>query len=109
MCLAMRAVPAWWLEAALTIDPDAWKKKGPLRVATSAMIARKDRIRFMMLLCLLERKQADDTRSHIPAITGGCARNRMGPGDQITGVSVRGKGRQKKTIREAYIGQKPTI
>jgi len=28
------------LEATLAIDPDAWKKKGQLRVATSTMTAR---------------------------------------------------------------------
>jgi hypothetical protein len=46
MCLTATDELAWW-SAAFAIDPDAWKKKGPLRVATSAMIARKDRIFFI--------------------------------------------------------------
>ena len=67
------------LEAAFASDPAPipWSA-GPLRLATSAMAARKQRI-FFMDTPFLFALQASDVRFTYPCSRRGCARNRMGP------------------------------
>lgn len=90
----------WWLKAAFVSDAEAIPdNENPLRVAISAMAARKHRIFFMILL-FMPAFQASNGRFIYPLQSQGMFRNRMGPSDYK--VSISGKLRQMNTIWVTY-------
>ena len=106
-CPAATDEPAWW-PAAFAIGPIPWIEKPP-RVANSAMIAKKDRIRFMMLLvsaCLyvFQAGKPYSFRLSLPFVARLVFAIEWAHRDQITGVSVGRKPGQRNAFHETVGG-----